>query len=338
MAEANTLPWPSIEQLPREICRKVNRLLTVADAAAVTIQRRVRGEAHTAAGSFAGGYRHRLLLQLRGSPTSTAEKLDGTNVGILLGGKLLGRRLEIEDTATTYQRCTLAPLRALNAGAALHELSQGYQPKRSALYGELCCNAGLYSYGAQGIAKSWLAFGALLEFADEEAARAYVRAADAVGLVCGMSGTTTVRVCNNDAFGRLVTRHDIPAIGVSAEPHASLCAAVAHHAEWMMSERGEGLVLTVKAGSTAKLYKWKISREPQPAAVAELEELAAAMRDDVAKAALLGPEVVELSRRFFAWRPTWTPPPRARRSQPPARCPSSAPWTPLPCRPPSPRR
>ena len=55
---------------------------------------------------------------------------------------------------------------------------------------------------------------------------------------------------------------------------------MAEHAEWMVGEHGEGLVLSVasREGGRARMYKWKISREPQPAAVDELAALLTELR------------------------------------------------------------
>ena len=56
--------------------------------------------------------------------------------------------------------------------------------RRGAVYGELCSMPGKYGYQAAGVAKQWLAFGALLEFAeahvdDEEEAVAEEKRSDA---------------------------------------------------------------------------------------------------------------------------------------------------------------
>lgn len=303
--ERNTLPWPSIEQLPREVCHRINRFLSVADTAAVVIQRAHRGASlRVSSKAFRGGYRSRLHSFLTSEPIFLGEKLDGTNVGKCMDGTLLGRRLVIEDDARSYQRCDLTTLRGLRADCVLDDLialgGGGDSIRRAALYGELCCNPGLYSYAAMGLAKSWQAFGALLEFQDEVAAAAYAHAASASGLVCNVSDSRVVRLCNNAKFGEVSRRHEVPA--VRAEPHASLCAAVAMRGEWMVSEQGEGLVMSISGGvGRASLYKWKISREPQPAAIDELAELLEALRSGAdGKACLLDAQIHQMIRTLHA--------------------------------------
>jgi hypothetical protein len=272
--ERNPLEWPSIEQLPRVVCTKINRFLEIADVAALTIQRRQRRQMLNASNaSFAGG-RH-TLHKFAGTNVSLGEKYDGTNVGIMHDGTLVGRRQIISAEATSYQRTDLSGLRALDARGALAELCT--IATRAVLYGELCCNGNLYSYATSGIAKSFIAFGALLEFADKETAREFVGTAAAAGLACRVCSERIVRVCNNAAFGDIMRRHRIPVVEV--EGFASLAEAVTSRREWMVSERGEGLVLSVaRTNQSTSLYKWKISREPQPAAVSELSELLETLR------------------------------------------------------------
>ena len=277
----NTLEWPSIDQFHREVCFRINRFLTVAEAAATVIQRAHRHQARDGERSdFHGGLRSNVHSWLLRSAVTTCEKLDGTNVGKLDDGTLLGRRMVIEPTANSYQRCDLSALRGYHTESVLSELvalGGTAAPLRAALYGELCCNSGLYSYQRDGLAKSWQVFGALLEFENETSAQIYAREACAVGHICDAGeGTlergcavghifdgTLVRVCNSRAFGEVVQRHGVPA--VAAEAHGSLCAAVARWQEWMVGEHGEGLVLAVATGEgRAESFKWKISREPQP--------------------------------------------------------------------------
>ena len=155
--ERNGFSWPSIEQLPRELCSRVRRFCDVADAAATVIQRFHRRMARDGKSDFRGGYRHRLHAWLFSSPVTMSEKLDGTNVGKLRDGTLLGRRLVIEASATHYQRCELSTLRTLRADLVIDELARmggatGASLSRAALYGELCCNPWLYNYEAAGVA------------------------------------------------------------------------------------------------------------------------------------------------------------------------------------------
>ena len=269
--ERNTLEWPSIRQFHREVCSRITRFLTVAEAAATVIQRAHRRQAQDRENTidFHGGFRSTVHNWLLRSAVTTSEKLDGTNLGKLGDGTLVGRRTVIQPTATSYQRCDLSALRGYHAERVLSELAAlggATAPRRAALYGELCCNSGLYSYQRDGRAKSWQVFGALLEFEDEPSANAYARAACAGGHICGAAGDDVplVRVvCNSRAFGEVVERHGVPA--VAAEAHDSLCTAVARWREWMVGEHGEGLVLAVNTGEgDASLFKWKISREPQP--------------------------------------------------------------------------
>ncbi len=180
----NTLPWPSIDQLPLEICAKIKRHLTVADPAAFCIQcawRRFRNNSFKAGrtlpgrAAFAGGSAELLQTILLRSPVFCSEKIDGTNVGKLRDGTLLGRRMVIHEAASDYQRCPLAPLREMNTDACLDELTKvlaqdGEVVKQCALYGELSCNPGLYDYAARKLNRNWQVFGAVFRFDDLAAA------------------------------------------------------------------------------------------------------------------------------------------------------------------------
>ena len=94
--DRNTLEWPSINQFHREVCSRIKRFLTVAEAAATVIQRAHRHQARGERSDFHGGFRSSLHTWLLRSAVTTSEKLDGTNVGKLDDGTLLGRRMVIE--------------------------------------------------------------------------------------------------------------------------------------------------------------------------------------------------------------------------------------------------
>jgi len=281
--DRNSLSWPSIEQLPRVVADKINRFFTVADKAATIIQRKHRGiSTEYESGDLRAGKRGDLHDWMIRSAVDGAEKYDGTNVGSLRDGTLLGRRVQIAHDAASYQKTDLTELRSLDTAGALDELlaaggAAAARVERAALYGELCCNAGLYTYQKQGVAKRWLAFGALLEFNDQHVAAEYARVASAAGLTCG-SDDSVVRVCNNETFGNVLRRHNVPV--VASTHHESLCEAVAEMVPWMTGEHGEGVVLSLTRHSgRVTSYKWKISREPQPAAIDALSELAEALRN-----------------------------------------------------------
>lgn len=305
--ERNTLTWPSIEQLPRAVCSKIARFFQVAELAATVIQRRRRGRPSPLDGkvTLKGGHRQSLHRLCTLCPVAASEKLDGTNVGKLRCGTLLGRRLTIEQTATSYQRCDLTSLREVDVDAAIGELvslatgETGTEPVRAAIYGELMCNVGLFNYKANGLAKSWQAFGAVLEFASEEVAAAYATAASASGLACTLSGDRAVRIGNNEAFGEVLRRHRVPVIATVA--FGSLCEAISSQRAWMTGEHGEGLVLSIQKAGRSSAYKWKISREPQPAAVSELTELLEAFANGAGgKAVLIDQSIHEMIGNLHA--------------------------------------
>ena len=299
--EPNTLGWPETLQLPREVAARINRFFNVADAAATLIQRAHRGVRPDGASDFRGGKRFRLHEWLLGSTVTTTQKYDGTNVGVLTDGTLLGRRLVIEATANSYQKCDLKNLRSLKTGDALNELIAlgAATPMRAALYGELLCN-NLYSYNADGLVKSWIAFGALLEFGDEAAAASAAVNLRAAGQVCS-ADESIVRVCASAAFVEVMQRHGLPAVATT--PHATLSATVQSMREWMMGEHGEGLVLSCvrKSDKKTSTFKWKISREHQPGAIDELTELVAALKTGAdGKAQLVDEAIHELVRTLLA--------------------------------------
>lgn len=145
-----------------------------------------------------------------------------------------------------------------------------------------------------------MGFGALLEFANERAASEYARVAGHTGLLCAKNDNTTVRICNSPMFGACCDRHGVPK--VACEEHASLCAAVISGRQWMLSERGEGQVMSVaRGGGKVSSYKWKISREPQPAAVDALTELVATLTSGTnGKGRLLDNEIHEMIHTLLA--------------------------------------
>eukprot|EP00287_Rhodomonas_sp_CCMP768_P017454 CAMPEP_0202823012 /NCGR_PEP_ID=MMETSP1389-20130828/11472_1 /ASSEMBLY_ACC=CAM_ASM_000865 /TAXON_ID=302021 /ORGANISM="Rhodomonas sp., Strain CCMP768" /LENGTH=428 /DNA_ID=CAMNT_0049495993 /DNA_START=9 /DNA_END=1295 /DNA_ORIENTATION=+ len=305
-ARTNALPWPSIDQLPRVICAKINRHFAVAESAAVYVQRwwrTLKGRdckpiPTRAVESFAGGYGGRLHRMLLKSPVFYSEKLDGTNVGKMSDGTLLGRRQEIEPSATTYQRCPLEPLRECSTADCLQELMAALTDDeskicRGALYGELCCNFGLYDYAARSLAKTWQAFGAVFHFADVEAATAAAARGASNGFACVSDKDSPVVVVANSLTMRdLLRKHNIPA--VRAEAAGSLCALVSQKKAWMTSESGEGLVVTVGGTPPHRSYKWKISREPQSSAIRSLADLRSSLASGEDKQQfrpLLAPEV-----------------------------------------------
>lgn len=278
--DRNTLAWPSIEQFPREVAYHVKQFLGDAVAAAIVVQRAHRGAGAMPMAMADANARRKLEKRydlrawlLNGAVTA-GEKYDGTNVGVLRDGTLLGRRLVIENTANSYQKCDLTTLRSLDTAGVLDELvalgANGASVQRAALYGELCCNS-LYTYVHEGVHKGWIAFGALVEFADASAAATWATSASTAGLVCDAEDSM-VKVANSEAFGAVSRRHAVPVVVATA--HASLAQCVASERQWMVSERGEGRILTVARGAGgAATYKWKISREPQPAATDALRAL-----------------------------------------------------------------
>mmetsp|Transcript_20110 Transcript_20110/g.47898 ORF Transcript_20110/g.47898 Transcript_20110/m.47898 type:complete len:449 (+) Transcript_20110:133-1479(+) len=283
MEERNTLPWPSIEQLPKDICGKIKRHLAVCETAAVCLQRtwrRIKGiENKNTPGkaAFAGGYGGLLHSRLLRAPTFCSEKLDGTNVGKTRDGKLLGRRMVISAASEVYMKCPLRPLRECETDGCLDELKETLVPdgkglQRCAFYGELCWNPGFYNYDSRNLGKSWQVFGAIFEFCDTETASAAAANGTAKSLTClhDRDTPTCVLVANTPALSAMLARHGIAA--VESESFASLCELVAAKKKWMMSECGEGVVLTLAEEGKPRAYKWKISREPQPVAIKELTE------------------------------------------------------------------
>ena len=139
------------------------------------------------------------------SPVTAGEKYDGTNVGKMLDGTLLGRRFVIEDSAQSYQKCDLGALRSYATDAVFEDLASAGNMsaamlRRGAVYGELCSMPGKYGYADAGVAKQWLAFGALLEFPDGRAAQAYEADFGSVSgdLSCHLKGLRGCCGCCNE--------------------------------------------------------------------------------------------------------------------------------------------
>eukprot|EP00961_Rhodomonas_salina_P110223 1483653-Rhodomonas_salina.3 len=320
MAEARKpLPWPSIEQLPREVCIRLSRFLHAVDAAVVCIQRAWRKKKGKPLGekegplksqakeAFAGACRSDLFSLLLRAKSVSSEKLDGTNVGKASDETLLGRRMVIAEAAKTYQGCPLEALRSLNTDPCLQEISQILLPsggggvKNCAVYGELCCNPGLYSYQTRNLPQTWQLFGVIFEFSDAQTANMAAEQARARGLVC-ITQDSSVRVCNCPALSAIFEKHSLPYI--ESEAYPSLCELVARKKGWMTAEGGEGVVLSIDNGAHSAAFKWKISREAQPGTISQLAALISALRPEMGeqalKASLLDPLILQLLADLYA--------------------------------------
>eukprot|EP01052_Picozoa_sp_SAG31_P066699 SAG31_NODE_25489_length_460_cov_0.800554_1_plen_129_part_01 len=115
--------------------------------------------------------------QFTGSPCIASQKYDGTNVGVTEDGIMLGRRLQIDPDAKTYQKTTLEHVRAAANGkvaavkAALLDAVMPVLPAWAqatardqlhlVVYDELMCNAGLFDYAKRGIPGRFACFGAM---------------------------------------------------------------------------------------------------------------------------------------------------------------------------------
>eukprot|EP00288_Rhodomonas_lens_P019016 CAMPEP_0177711062 /NCGR_PEP_ID=MMETSP0484_2-20121128/11659_1 /TAXON_ID=354590 /ORGANISM="Rhodomonas lens, Strain RHODO" /LENGTH=410 /DNA_ID=CAMNT_0019222767 /DNA_START=166 /DNA_END=1399 /DNA_ORIENTATION=+ len=271
------------------------------DQAATIIQRAWRGLERVDKRYLRNGALSKVHQWFLGSPVIASEKLDGTNVGKMRCGTLLGRRQAIADSATEYQHCSLRVVRESNTDAVLDELvatlasdNDGVVAavQRSAIYGELCCNPGLYHYQKTNLARTWQPFGAIVQFQSVESAQQAFEGGTAAGLTCVFSAEAkTVRVCNSPHFAALLRKHEVAVI--ESRTWASLVDFVKEKKEWMCSESGEGMVVSVNT----KTAKWKISREPQTNAVQELRTLTKSLKPGGAeahKAALLAPAILQL--------------------------------------------
>eukprot|EP00961_Rhodomonas_salina_P205337 2771931-Rhodomonas_salina.1 len=264
--QSNPLPWPKIDHLAFAVCSSIGKL---QGKPAECINDEVQN----------------IQTWLLHTPVISSVKLDGTNVGKLCGGALVGRRMVIEDSANAYQGCDLTDLRGYATDTCLDELMAkfGMETKEGtscnvelcALFGELCKNPGLYNYTEQGFDNSWQVFGAILEFSDSSKAQEAAVAGLAQGFHCFTrtardSTTSAVHVCNSPAFGELLRRHAIPVI--SCYEHSSIAALVTQRLDWMLGEKGEGLVITcTPPDQQPQSYKWKTTCDvPQPTTVAQL--------------------------------------------------------------------
>jgi len=249
----NPIQWPTTGHLPRYVAGLIVAWCRSARSAAFALQRIWRWRRQLVRSAATGAeaplpplsmsqaaMQWVTLVKLRRTlltegPVCSSVKLDGTNLGVLARGDLVGRRRVV--LGTTYQKVALNRAALLKTGAVflraldadsrpassediVHDgaLGSSSPPKCYAAYGELMCNEELYDYGAvAGLHSSWRIFGALRLCADAAAAQAWADGLRARGHVCAVREEAEdaaqlqqrrrlVQVCNSDAFAAVASR------------------------------------------------------------------------------------------------------------------------------------
>ncbi|KAJ3011465.1 UNVERIFIED_CONTAM: hypothetical protein HDU68_001651 [Siphonaria sp. JEL0065] len=273
---ANNHPWKAIEQLPSSF----------AEDLAYQIQAWRKDNN----GISAETLKNRFTVKITDSKVIACEKLDGTNVGIDMTGRLFGRRFEIDPVATSYQKTPLTAVFAVRDKIKnLHsKLADGLpEPSVFRAYGELSCNPHLYNYLKAGLNHTWECFGILMYFKsfDDEAVWREV-------LVNAGFWIRTARCIpteNDDQESRkpCITMSACPQLfslldefGISHPSiffQGTLEELVKENAAWMMAHTAEGLVLSIKfcyeGSESTTARKWKQSHEPQEGGIGKLQEL-----------------------------------------------------------------
>ena len=140
-APPNPRMWPETEPLAIDVCERLREYLGALQCGVTDEQ--------------LAGAREKLEQYMFHTEVTATVKLDGTNVGKESGGGLVGRRLRISSTETSYCRTPLTPLGDVDARAVevalISELSPStaasLQPGQCTVYGELLCKD-LYHFRA----------------------------------------------------------------------------------------------------------------------------------------------------------------------------------------------
>jgi len=143
--KGNRLPWSSIEAYPEWIANQVQLYCKADDV------------------SRAFAREHLEFTLLRQPLRSASVKFDGTNLGKLDTGELMGRNHMVAPGGI-YQTTSTAACEGLDVAAVRDALSRclGRPLGTLCMYGELMCNPGCYGYGEKGLASKWLCFGCIL--------------------------------------------------------------------------------------------------------------------------------------------------------------------------------
>jgi len=326
----NDLQWPSIEVLARKVSYPLERYMgTTVELSARILQHHVRrhqrglpltepfsssfaqGDKLSSSGSLCLMTRFHLMSFFCGPDSASASiKLDGTNLGIDADdGALYGRRLRVEDDATSYQKTDIQFLRGRQGQVSRFRKALGLSESATfRLYGELMCND-RFDYDLAGLHKGFRVFGAVVDvssLSDDTCREALQHITGRLGVACRISGgdgdeSPLLVLQANDAFRSLLDEcSDSPRSGASTTETAtvaelsrgSLVSIVEDTFEWMAGCHGEGLVLTWRwaSGSSSSsgdssyiTAKYKTAAEPQGATTAVLEKTIASVEAFAAK-------------------------------------------------------
>jgi hypothetical protein len=324
----NDLQWPSIDVFARKISYPLERFMgTTVHIAARIIQHSVRryqqglpltkrfSPAFVQPGSrpstsvLGPMTRSHLVSYFCGKAAVASVKLDGTNVGIDANdGALYGRRLRLEDDATSYQKTDIQFLRGRQQQVFKFREALGLsEPVTFRLYGELLCNNRFDYDQTPGLHKGFRVFGAVADLSSlspEDCKYVLQKVTCKHGMAAEIvrhDGQPPLLVMQaNDAFRGLLNACSDSSCDastgsseretVSELSHGSLVSIVDDTFDWMAGCRGEGLVLTWRwnmgggeeeeeqsEGFSFVTAKYKTAAEPQGATADVLERVIASV-------------------------------------------------------------
>ena len=256
---ANDLKWSSIENVVTAVFGPVARLATLSEDEG--------GSLDTAkAAATLRTMRDRVL----GNRIEASVKIDGTNVGRDVEGNIYGRNQMVQPGADTYQKTSLAAVKAVDVAAVLEKIVKaaeidGDDVAHFVLYGELVCNKNIYDYAFRGIASGWLVFGAMVRARNDDVKNAMLgKMTEAKFAV--WETEEGLRVSVNERFRQLVPE-------ISYAPRVELGETCTTLADLILLDevynlvaegRHEGLVLLERKAvrQTTVAMKWKNGHEP----------------------------------------------------------------------------
>lgn len=193
-------------------------------------------------------------------------KYDGTCLGKMDNGDLVGRRLLLGRGSTTYQQTSTAKAAACDVPALRDRLAEiaGVELGRVCAWGELMCNPGFYSYRDRGLHEKWVCFGVVVALRCASASDRFAEELQKHGLAHSISSSREqVRLLLCPALRRLLL--DVAGCDEVAQEQAeghTHAEAVAQAAAGLRAGENEGLVLVFeRPGGQASQRKWKNSSE-----------------------------------------------------------------------------
>ncbi|CAJ1396267.1 unnamed protein product [Effrenium voratum] len=242
----NPLPWASIDNYPEWVFEQIRCYLNAEASEAPFMQRQ-------------------LEKQLLETPLFSASvKYDGTSLGLLDTGDLVGRR-HVLGKVSSYQCTSTAATGACDLPLLQARLAEllgvALAPGAMCVWGELMCNPGYYGYLDRGFHEQWLPFGVVLQLPEAAPLPEISERLQKEQLAHGFSAEKNrLRLYLCPALRQVLREAKCKVVEVVEHglSHAQLVAQQAHA---VMDGSNEGLVLVFPRGAEASVRKWKNSTE-----------------------------------------------------------------------------